>query len=203
MVGFVPEAEDAELSMLTCRRTTFEWVLRRVVLDEGRVIFKTGVGVNGFTHMIDDVSGRKQITGVTLENGTTLAGDLVVVAGGRRSSLPDWLNDIGAGPVLEEVEETGIVYASRFYRLNPDAVYPHAVVRSVEISAISNTECSSEITTLFPSHLRHPPPITSCARNCLILQSLTKRPANLWPLLRISMVAPRRYLMRCTPWPAC
>ena len=84
MVGFVPEAEDAELSMLTCRRTTFEWVLRRVVLDEGRVIFKTGVGVNGFTHTVDDASGRKQITGVTLENGTTLAGDLVVVAGGQR-----------------------------------------------------------------------------------------------------------------------
>ena len=124
MVGFVPEAEDAELSMLTCRRTTFEWVLRRVVLDEGRVIFKTGVGVNGFTHTIDDASGRKQITGVTLENGTTLAGDLVVVAGGRRSSLPDWLNDIGAGPVQEEVEETGIVYASRFYRLQPGAAYP-------------------------------------------------------------------------------
>ena len=39
MVGFEREASDDELTMLTCRRTTFEWVLRRVVLDEGRVHF--------------------------------------------------------------------------------------------------------------------------------------------------------------------
>ena len=35
MTNYAPEAGDDELTMLTCRRTTFEWVLRRVVLDEG------------------------------------------------------------------------------------------------------------------------------------------------------------------------
>jgi hypothetical protein len=38
--------------------------------------------------------------------------------------LPDWLNDIGIGPVQEEVEDTGIIYTSRFYRLNPGQTYP-------------------------------------------------------------------------------
>ena len=106
MEGFVSEPEDAELNMLTCRRTTFEWVLRRVVLDEGRVTFKTGVGVNGLVHETDAASGLERITGVTTEDGSQLTADLVVVAGGRRSSLPDWLNDIGIGPVQEEVEDT-------------------------------------------------------------------------------------------------
>jgi 2-polyprenyl-6-methoxyphenol hydroxylase-like FAD-dependent oxidoreductase len=124
MEGFVSEPEDAELNMLTCRRTTFEWVLRRVVLDDGRVAFKTGVGVKGLVHEIDVDSGLERITGVTLEDGSQLTADLVVVAGGRRSALPDWLSDIGVGPVQEEVEDTGIIYTSRFYRLNPGQTYP-------------------------------------------------------------------------------
>ncbi len=50
--------------------------------------------------------------------------DLTVVAGGRRSTLPDWLAAIGADPVPEEVEDTGIVYYSRFYELLPGAEPP-------------------------------------------------------------------------------
>ena len=38
--------------------------------------------------------------------------------------MPDWLNDIGVGPVPEFSEDTGIVYASRFYRLKPGHTYP-------------------------------------------------------------------------------
>jgi hypothetical protein len=34
------------------------------------------------------------------------------------------LNALGIGPGPEEVEDTGIVYASRFYRLKPGATYP-------------------------------------------------------------------------------
>lgn len=124
MVGFTPEPDDAELTMLTCRRTTFEWVLRRVVLDEGRVDFRTGVGVRGLLVADDHPSGLPCITGVVLEDETTLSGDLVVVATGRRSALPEWLAAIGVGPVPEDVEDTGIVYASRFYRLKPGHSYP-------------------------------------------------------------------------------
>ena len=38
--------------------------------------------------------------------------------------MADWLAEIGARPVTETVEDTGIVYASRFYRLLPDAEVP-------------------------------------------------------------------------------
>jgi 2-polyprenyl-6-methoxyphenol hydroxylase-like FAD-dependent oxidoreductase len=122
MTNFESQPGDDELVMLACRRTTFEWVLRRAALDEGRVSFRVGVGVAGL--IADSSTPIPRITGVRLEDGTTINGDLVVVAGGRRSSLPDWLNDLGLGPVPEEVDDTGIVYASRFYRLKPGQSYP-------------------------------------------------------------------------------
>ena len=122
VTNFEPQPGDDELVMLACRRTTFEWVLRRAALDEGRVAFRVGVGVNGL--IADTSMSIPRITGVTLEDGTSVSGDLIVVAGGRRSQLPDWLGAIGIGPVPEEVEDTGIVYASRFYRLKPGQSYP-------------------------------------------------------------------------------
>jgi 2-polyprenyl-6-methoxyphenol hydroxylase-like FAD-dependent oxidoreductase len=47
-----------------------------------------------------------------------------VVAAGRRSTLPDWLHDVGCAPIEEAVDDTGIVYFSRFYRLLDGATYP-------------------------------------------------------------------------------
>ncbi len=64
------------------------------------------------------------VTGVRLSDGSTLAADLVVAAGGRRSVVPEWLAEIGAAEVTETVEDTGIVYLSRFYKLRPGAEVP-------------------------------------------------------------------------------
>ena len=50
--------------------------------------------------------------------------DLTVVAAGRRSALPDWLEAIGVDVPADEEEDTGIVYLSRFYRLNEGEAYP-------------------------------------------------------------------------------
>ncbi len=121
ITNFEPEAGDDELVMLACRRTTFEWVLRRIALDEGNVTFRVGAAVTGLTAT---AGSPPTITGVHLEDGTELVGDLVVVAAGRRSVLPEWLSAIGVGEVPEEVEDTGIVYYSRFYRLREGAEYP-------------------------------------------------------------------------------
>lgn len=109
---------DEDLTMLACRRTTFEWVLRRTALSEGNVEFRTGVAVDGFTVAPDRAAGDPPlINGVRLADGTEVRADLVVVAAGRRSSLPDWFAAIGCPAMPEEVEDTGIVYLSRFYRL--------------------------------------------------------------------------------------
>src|SRR5690606_7687230 len=68
--------------------------------------------------------GRPHVTGVHLADGSTLDVDLVVAAAGRRSVVPEWLEQVGAAPVPEEVDDTGIVYFSRFYRLRDGEEMP-------------------------------------------------------------------------------
>ncbi|HMK12243.1 MAG TPA: FAD-dependent oxidoreductase, partial [Acidimicrobiales bacterium] len=112
-----PRPNDDELVMLACRRTTFEWVLRRAVLASPGCSILDGVSVEGVTSE-PGPDGIPIVTGVLSSSGPVTA-DVTVVAGGRRSTLPDWLAAIGAPPVPEEVEDTGIVYYSRFYELLP------------------------------------------------------------------------------------
>lgn len=121
-----PEADDDDLVALACRRTTFEWVLRRHVLGTPGVDLVEGV-VDG---LLDDGSnnagaGIPHIAGVRLAGGAELHADVVVDATGRRSPLPTWLRNLGAAPVEEEEEDTGIVYSSRFYRLRPGMDVPY------------------------------------------------------------------------------
>ncbi len=106
-----PESTDDDLAMLACRRTTFEWVLRRAAEAQGHVVVRSGVDVRGLT------GTPQQVTGVRLADGTTEAFDLVVVATGRRGGLPQWLEQLGAPPVPEVHDDSGIVYFSRYYRL--------------------------------------------------------------------------------------
>jgi 2-polyprenyl-6-methoxyphenol hydroxylase-like FAD-dependent oxidoreductase len=122
MVDFEREPSDDDLSMLACRRTTFEWVLRRAALAEGRVEFRTGIAVVGL--VAEQTATVPHIIGVRLADGSEIVCDLVVVAAGRRSTLPDWLHDVGCAPIEEAVDDTGIVYFSRFYRLLDGATYP-------------------------------------------------------------------------------
>lgn len=116
---YVRLPEDDELVMLACRRTTFEWVLRRAAMAEGRVSFRTGVGVDGLLTDRAGTGGVPHVGGVHLADGSELTAALTVVAAGRRSALSEWLAAIGTAPVAEEVDDTGIVYFSRWYRLRP------------------------------------------------------------------------------------
>ena len=130
MVGFEIQAGDEDLVMLACRRTTFEWVLRRAVLAEGGVDLRIGVAVVGLmsssTARSPSGTDRPIVSGVVLSDGSELAADLVVAASGRRSVVPEWLEAIGSAAVVEEAEDTGIVYFSRFYALRNGYEYPTA-----------------------------------------------------------------------------
>ena len=66
MVGFAAEPEDADLAMIACRRTTFEWVLRRAALAEGRVSFRTGIAVVGVVVAPREKSATPVVIGVQL-----------------------------------------------------------------------------------------------------------------------------------------
>jgi 2-polyprenyl-6-methoxyphenol hydroxylase-like FAD-dependent oxidoreductase len=100
---------DEELVALACRRTTFEWVLRRLVLAEPGVELGHGNAARVLDAQPDPVP---KVVGV---DGRPA--DLVVDARGPRSSSAEWLDAIGATPVAEELHESGIVYFSRFYRV--------------------------------------------------------------------------------------
>jgi 2-polyprenyl-6-methoxyphenol hydroxylase-like FAD-dependent oxidoreductase len=127
ITDFSPQPGDADLTMLACRRTTFEWVLRRTALAEGGVRFVTGVAVDGLVVDRPGAAGATalpRVRGVRLSDGSMLAADLVVAANGRRGNVADWYTAVGATPPAEEVEDTGIVYTSRFYRLRDGEAYP-------------------------------------------------------------------------------
>lgn len=121
---------DDDLVALACRRTTYEWVLRRIVTDgdtplaelrHGRAVaaLRVAEGTGG-------PGGPPTVTGVELDDGTTLDADLVVDASGRRSPLPRLLEALGV-TLREQVEDTGIVYCSRFFELLDGASYPEQV----------------------------------------------------------------------------
>jgi 2-polyprenyl-6-methoxyphenol hydroxylase-like FAD-dependent oxidoreductase len=107
-----PRPGDEDLVLLCCRRLTIEWVLRQAVTAEPGVVWRGGVGVAGL------LADGTDVRGLRLDDGTTVAADLVVVGGGRNSPVLEWIAELG-GPVqpVEEQSEAGIIYLSRFYRL--------------------------------------------------------------------------------------
>ena len=126
--GAPAEPGDEDLVLLACRRITFEYLLRRHVLDSGRVEFRDGDEVTGLATARAANGGPPRVTGVHLRcadgGREELAADLVVDASGRRSKLSDWLEAIGAPRPRRESEPCGIFYSSRFYRWHEGVVPP-------------------------------------------------------------------------------
>ena len=110
--------EDINLRMLAARRTTFEWVLRNTVMKNTNVQLRTGLGVTGVKK---NDSVLPKVIGLHFNDGKYEDFDCVIAANGRRSQAPQWLRDAGIRTPDEVVEDTGIIYYSRFYRL-PDGV---------------------------------------------------------------------------------
>lgn len=122
-----PMEGDDDLAMLACRRTTFEWVLRRKVLEQDHVRFRDGVVVDGLVvedGMVRGVRTKTQGAGGARSQGEEIRADVVVAANGRRSDFPRWVREAGLGEIEEVEEDTGIVYWSRFYKLREGAVEP-------------------------------------------------------------------------------
>jgi 2-polyprenyl-6-methoxyphenol hydroxylase-like FAD-dependent oxidoreductase len=64
------------------------------------------------------------VTGVRTKAGDCIPADLVVDMTGRRSALPDWLEEIGARRPVEELEDSGFLYFGRHYRSADGSVPP-------------------------------------------------------------------------------
>src|SRR4051812_38751544 len=72
-----PRAGDEDLVAIACRRTTFEWVLRRLVLAEPGVALRHGVAATALDFEAGPVPHVVGVDGITA--------DLVVDARGPRS----------------------------------------------------------------------------------------------------------------------
>lgn len=127
-----PMPGDEQLVALACRRTTFEWVLRRAVLSESTTELRHGLAVSHLrrgTRQRGVGAGADRapvVTGVALSDGSLLEADLVVLAGGRRMDVPALYAELGT--TVEELEEdTGIIYLSQFMRLRDGAELPRQV----------------------------------------------------------------------------
>lgn len=133
-----PRPGDDDLVLLACRRTTFEAVLRRAVRQTSVVDVRDGTAVDGLitaAHAPGDSDSGSDgdgdgdgptvptVRGLRLQGPhgeETLSADLVVLAGGPRSPVPEWLAAVGVH-VAETDQDSGIVYLSRFFRSRPAA----------------------------------------------------------------------------------
>jgi 2-polyprenyl-6-methoxyphenol hydroxylase-like FAD-dependent oxidoreductase len=121
-----PRPGDEDLTMLACRRITFEWVLHRIVRREPGVTVRDGCEARGLL-VAGELAGKPRIAGVRARDARgeeDLHADLVVDASGRRSPLASWLAAARLPALDEESEPCGVYYCSRFYRLRPGVAPP-------------------------------------------------------------------------------
>ncbi len=111
---------DERFVTITARRPAFEQVLGRAAQAEPGLEIRRGTGVSALTTQRHN--GTPHVTGVRTDSGEQLAADLVVDAMGRRSQLPQWLEERGSDAVHEEAEDAGFVYYTRFFRSRDGAL---------------------------------------------------------------------------------
>ncbi|MEQ1912850.1 MAG: FAD-dependent monooxygenase [Vicinamibacterales bacterium] len=68
--------------------------------------------------LVADERGTR-VTGVRVQNGTSIDADLVVDATGRGSRAPQWLRTMGYQAPDEERVEIGVSYCTRFFKREP------------------------------------------------------------------------------------
>ena len=111
---------DADLAILTSRRTTLELVMRRYAEQLPGVTFRPETFV---TSLLLAPGQPPTVKGVIQQDGRTIEADYVVDAAGRRSQVHDQLK--AAGAVIPETSQPcGILYYTRHYRLRPGAEEP-------------------------------------------------------------------------------
>ncbi len=112
--------DDERFVTVTGRRATIEYAVARAA--DRLVPVRRGVSIANLTTGRSVAKGIPHITGVRTTDGEEHAADLVIDAMGRRSRLPEWLEDAGARRPIEESEESGFIYYTRFFRSTTGAL---------------------------------------------------------------------------------
>jgi 2-polyprenyl-6-methoxyphenol hydroxylase-like FAD-dependent oxidoreductase len=122
--GWTPRF-SSDLNVYSLSRNLLEWMIRRRLAANNRVVFVEGSQV---TSLLSNPN-KTQVTGVrvrqklndsqqdTCPTQTDFTADLVVDASGRNSRAPQWLETMGYTPPKETVVNSFLGYASRLYQL--------------------------------------------------------------------------------------
>ncbi|MFL9653484.1 FAD-dependent monooxygenase [Streptomyces sp. PB17] len=113
--------------MLTCTRALVDWTVRAAVLEHPRVEVRRAAAV-GLTGSAGRVRGVR-VSGPDGE--ADLEADLVVDASGRGTRIVTWLAGLGLSGVRTRTVDSGLVNASRVYRVPAGAErFPLTIVQA-------------------------------------------------------------------------
>jgi len=123
--SYRPDAGDAELTIITSRRTTLELVMRRYVGTLPNVTIRPDFLVRRLvTEASED--GAVDVRGVSGECGgepIVLEADIIIDSSGKSGFLIDQIKEESAH-FAEEQESSGILYFTLYYRLKPGMEEP-------------------------------------------------------------------------------
>lgn len=123
---YAARADDARLTSIAARRTTFERVMRAYVEERGLARIESGAAV---ASLLVDAGAPPRVRGLRVQRASSaheeIAADVVIDASGRSGTLASELTRHGI--VLdEERHDAGIVYFTRHYALLPGWEAPHS-----------------------------------------------------------------------------
>lgn len=138
--------EDADCVVFGGRRPVVESVVSGAARETERLELRRGVTVEALLTGPSSREGVTNVIGVRTDAGEVRA-DLVVDMMGRRSALPRLLEDAGARPPDEELEDSGFMYFGRHYRskdgtlpfLFGPALQDHGTISTVTLPADNGT----------------------------------------------------------------
>jgi 2-polyprenyl-6-methoxyphenol hydroxylase-like FAD-dependent oxidoreductase len=102
------EPGDEDLVYLWVRRPIIEWALRRAAMAEPEVEIRAGVRATG---LLTSENGPRRATGVVVDEGDPVRGDVVVDALGRYRGPDGWPRASG------QPSDSGAVYYCRYFEL--------------------------------------------------------------------------------------
>ena len=102
------EPGDEDLVYLWVRRPLIEWALRRAAAAEPAIEIRAGVRVTG---LLTSENGAARATGVAVDDGDLVRGDVVVDALGRYRCPQGWPR------AADEPSDSGAIYYCRYFEL--------------------------------------------------------------------------------------
>jgi 2-polyprenyl-6-methoxyphenol hydroxylase-like FAD-dependent oxidoreductase len=122
---YAPHADDALLTSIAARRTTFERVMRAYVEERGYAHIESGAAVVG---LLAEPGAPPRVRGLRVERPAAaepeeIPADVVIDASGRAGTLARELVGLGVR-IQEERHDAGIVYFTRHYELLPGQEAP-------------------------------------------------------------------------------